>query len=96
MPSDLEGHLIRSYVLQEKHVLLLKEGCKGGVEVGDMVEVETPTGKRRGFVRSVAWGSGFHAEAPPLTLVVEGLEDVELDEGALVVGCGMDTMLPPE
>ncbi len=96
MPSDLEAHLIRTYVLQGKRVLLLREGCKGGVEPGDEVEIETTSGAmRRATVKSVAWGSGFHAEAPPLTLIVDGAEDVEVAEGAKVVGCPTATMLPP-
>ena len=81
MASDLRGRLRRSYVLDGKRVLVLQEGCSGGIEVGDSVRVELTNGE---FVTckvaTVAWGSGFQATSPPLTLVVEGLSGDPADE----------------
>lgn len=81
MASDLRGQLRRSYVLDGKRVLVLKEGCSGGIEVGDQVRVELATGELATCtVATVAWGSGFQATSPPLTLVVEGLEGDPAEE----------------
>lgn len=67
-------------------MLVLKEGCSGGIEVGDQVRVELASGEFATCkVATVAWGSGFQAASPPLTLVVEGL-DVDPAEEARVEG----------
>ncbi len=81
MASDLRGRLRRSYVLEGKRVLVLQEGCTGGIETGDEVRVELKSGEFATCkVATVAWGSGFQATSPPLTLVVEGLDADPADE----------------
>lgn len=86
MASDLKGRLRRSYLLDGKRVLVLEEGCTGGVEVGDHVEVRSAGQQATAEVETVAWGSAFDAQSPPLTLVVKGLTGVVLEPGAEVVG----------
>ncbi len=66
-------------------MLILQEGYEGDVEAGDALEVTMPDGPARVQVATVAWGSAFHAESPPLTLVVEGL-DADPVEGAAIRG----------
>lgn len=67
-------------------MLVLEEGYTGGVEPGDEVRVLLPTGELRVHVTSVAWGSAFDADSPPLTLVTDGPPDAAFVPGADVLG----------
>lgn len=85
MAEGFKAKVRRAYPLEGKRVLILQDGYEGDVEAGDAVEVVLPAGAVRGQVATVAWGSAFHAESPPLTIVVTGL-DADPSEGALVRG----------
>ena len=76
------GTLERCYALDGNHVLILRESYEGEIEIGDWVTVDSAEGDSsssssskalRGRIKSIAWGSAFDAQSPPLTLVVEGL-----------------------
>lgn len=69
-----EAKVRRSYAMDDKRVLVLEDDYRGEIDVGETVEVVLPDGARRAEVATVAWGSAFHADSPPLTLVVSGLE----------------------
>ena len=77
----------RAYSIEAKQVVLILERYEGDVEVGEWVEIAQRDGTRGAAkVASVAWGSAFHADDPPLTLVVSGLPSDAIDAGADVVG----------
>jgi hypothetical protein len=77
MAEAFVGTIQRSYQLEGNHVVILRESYEGEVEIGDWIAVELPGGDTgRGRVKSIAWGSAFDAQSPPLTLVVEGLTAV--------------------
>jgi hypothetical protein len=78
-----EAKVRRSYPIEGKRVLILEDSYRGDVEVGDVLEVGMASGVARAEVASVAWGSAFHADSPPLTLVVSGLE-ADPPEGAML------------
>ena len=79
--------VLRTYLLEERRVLVLDDGYAGDIEAGDWVEVGLPDGATaRGQIATVAWGSAFHAEDPPLTLVVTGLGEVPPEAGAAISG----------
>jgi len=75
----------RAYPLDGKRVLILQDGYEGDIEAGDPVEVALASGAVRAEIATVAWGSAFHAESPPLTIVVTGLEE-DPAEGTAVRG----------
>ena len=75
MAEGFKAKVQRAYKIEDKHVLVLQDGYEGDVEAGDPVEVALPAGTVRAEVATVAWGSAFHAQSPPLTIVVEGLEE---------------------
>lgn len=70
---DFEGTLERSYVLGEQRVLLFGVGYRGDIETGDWIAIDVEGTLHEVKVVNLAWGSAFHAETPPLTLVVDGL-----------------------
>jgi hypothetical protein len=87
MAIGFTGKVARSYVLQRRRVLVLEDGYAGDVEAGDWVEVALPEGDAaRAQIATVAWGSAFHAEDPPLTLVVTGLDEQAPAAGAAIRG----------
>jgi hypothetical protein len=73
------------YRLQDSHLLVLEEDYRGDIGPGDRLEIGLPSGRTaRTEVRDLAWGSAFHAHNPPLTLIVELVEDEEPQAGAIV------------
>lgn len=74
MSAGFEAKVRRSYPIEDKRVLILEDDYAGDIEVGDALEIAMTTGVVHVTVASVAWGSAFHADSPPLTLVVSGLE----------------------
>ncbi len=85
MAEAFKAKVRRAYPLDGKRVLILQDGYEGDIEAGDILQVTMPDGPAKVQVATVAWGSAFHAESPPLTLVVEGLEDNPA-EGAAISG----------
>ena len=85
MGKSFEGKVQRAYTLEGRQIILLQPGYRGDLEAGEPVEVELSAGMTRGTVHSVAWGSAFRAESPPLTIVLEGLGD-DPEAGAKVYG----------
>ena len=85
MALDFEATIDRTYELEGQRVLVIGRDYKGDVEVGDWVEITLASGTAPARVASVAWGSAFHAEDPPLTLVVADFEGVP-EDGASVRG----------
>jgi hypothetical protein len=76
------GKILRSYLLEGRRVLILQEGYEGDIEIGESVDIELPAGEtKRGEVVNIAWGSAFHADSPPLTLVVAGVDDEPAEAG---------------
>lgn len=89
MAAGFRARVARSYVLKGQRVLVLREGYEGDIEVGDRVELDVGGAEpARGIVASIAWGSAFHAEDPPLTLVVDGVADADPVADAEVRGLG--------
>ncbi|HJL16620.1 MAG TPA: hypothetical protein RMH99_13235 [Sandaracinaceae bacterium LLY-WYZ-13_1] len=73
------------YRLQDTHLLVLEEDYRGDVGPGDRLEIALPSGaSARTSVRDLAWGSAFHAQNPPLTLIVDLVEAEEPEAGAVV------------
>lgn len=70
MSERFTGTVNRSYALDGKRVVILETGYDGDIEQGDLVEI---AGAGQGRVESLAWGSAFDAESPPLTIIVDGL-----------------------
>ena len=81
MALGFQGKVRRSYQLGSTYVLILQQGYEGDIEVGDRLDI----GGTEVDVVSVAWGSAFNAEDPPLTLVVKGLSR-QADQGAAIKG----------
>ncbi len=87
MAAGFRGKVKRAYTLKGQRVLILEKDLAGEVNGGEWIEVNLPSGEhQRARVASVAWGSAFHAEDSPLTLVVEGLSDHEPAPGDEVRG----------
>ena len=76
----------RVYRLADTQLVVLKEGYEGDVGPGDRLEVELPEGAAVEVeVKDLAWGSAFHVDQPPLTLIVVGLDpEQEPADGASV------------
>ena len=73
------------YRLQDTHLLVLQEDYRGDVGPGDGLEIELSSGEiARTTVRDLAWGSAFHAENPPLTLIVDLVGPEEPQAGAII------------
>jgi len=71
MAVGFVAKVLRSYRLGHRPVLLLQDGYKGDISAGDWVEIMLPKGKRVPLpVETVAWGSAFQANDPPLSLVL--------------------------
>ena len=65
--------------------LLVLESYSGDIAAGDSLVVELPDGSRAAFrVHDLAWGSAYHAENPPLTLIVKGMGDGSPEAGATI------------
>ena len=73
MTAPFAGVVQRSYALEGNHVLIIDASYEGDAEIGTWIEVELAGGSGQAQVKSVAWGSAFDAQSPPLTLVVSGL-----------------------
>ena len=85
----------RAYSVEGKQVLIL-DRYEGDVDVGEWVEAVRPDGARaRAKIASVAWGSAFRAEDPPLTLVVDGFAGYEPGKGSEIVGVASPSSAPP-
>jgi hypothetical protein len=70
----------------EHRALILDHEYEGEVESGEWLEVILPSGDSTMVqVVSLAWGSAFRADSPPLTIVVQGLGEAAAD-GAEVRG----------
>lgn len=84
MARAFRGTIRKSYAMGEHRALVLDEKYEGDIESGDRLEVELPSGELAQVeVVSLAWGSAFRATSPPLTLVVQGLDDSPA-EGAVI------------
>lgn len=68
------GSVRRSHAMEPGSVVLVLERYAGDIEVGDTIVVVSSAGEMRAKVATLAWGSSFGHEAPPLTLVVKGLD----------------------
>ncbi len=89
MALDFQGTVRRAYSVGGRRALLLDSRYRGDVEAGEWVEVDLPSGRKAAVkVVQLAWGSAFRADNPPLTLVVDGLEDELPAEGSEVRGTG--------
>jgi hypothetical protein len=69
------GTVRRSHPMEPGSMVLVLERYAGDVDVGDEVVVVRGGTETRVKVAQMAWGSSFGLEAPPLTLVVTGLDD---------------------
>ncbi len=77
MTAPFAGVVQRSYALEGNHVLIIDASYQGEAEIGAWIEVDLPdTSAGTAQIKSVAWGSAFDAQSPPLTLVVHGLNAV--------------------
>lgn len=85
MNESFRGKVRRAYAMNDQQVLVLEDGYTGDIEIGQSLKVSGAEGEQEGKIVNLAWGSAFHAESPPLTLVVEGLRLQGLD-GATVLG----------
>ena len=81
-PQPFEGTVRRSHVLEPGSTVLIFERYAGDVEVGNPVVVTLGETRATATIVTIAWGSSFGYEAPPLTLVVKGLEARESWAGA--------------
>ncbi len=86
MVHQLRGTVRRFFFLDGKWMLVLEDGYSGGVEPGEQVRVNLPSGAIVIRVENVAWGSAFDAQSPPLTLITDAPPDIEFVPGAEVVG----------
>ncbi len=84
--EKLEGKIERVYALNGRRVLVLRAGCTGGIEEGETVRVHLRGGPVDVNVVTVAWGSSFNVHSPPVTLIVDGLSEDEIDPGTSVEG----------
>ena len=70
----------KAYPMGEHRALVLDDQYEGDIESGDRLAVDLPGGAHATVeVVSLAWGSAFRADSPPLTLVVDGLDDQKVD-----------------
>ena len=77
MTAPFAGVVQRSYALEGNHVLIIDASYEGEAEIGAWIEVDLPDADPgTAQIKSVAWGSAFDAQSPPLTLVVHGLSAV--------------------
>lgn len=87
MDDRLLATVRRTYQLPGKRLLLLEDTYSGGVESGERVEIELPEERRvQVLVDSVAWGSAYRAENPPLTLIVLWGDEPDPPPGSKVRG----------
>jgi hypothetical protein len=77
-----EGTVRRSHTLEPGSTVLILERYAGDIEVGNVITVLRAGTTATAKVVTVAWGSSFGYESPPLTLVVKGLEASESWAGA--------------
>ncbi|MEM6956788.1 MAG: hypothetical protein AAF411_32155 [Myxococcota bacterium] len=85
MASNFEGTVGRTYVLQGDRVLIM-EDYEGEIAPGETVHLKRPAGESAPLhVKRVAWGSAFHADNPPLTLIVDPV-DAAIAPGSKLVG----------
>lgn len=61
-------------MIEPDRTVLVIETYQGEVDVGDALDLTLGDARIACSVITVAWGSGFGAEATPLTLVVGGLD----------------------
>lgn len=84
--GDFRATVRQVYRLQDTHLLVLEEDYEGDVGPGDRLEVKLPGGATATTkVRDLAWGSAFHADNPPLTLIVDLVQPEEPQAGAAIV-----------
>lgn len=84
--AAFEGVVRRAYSIDAEHVVLVFERYAGDVDIGESLAVTPTIGTSSvACVTSVAWGSAFHADDPPLTLVVAGLKGDAEYAGATVM-----------
>jgi len=76
------GTVRRSRAMEPGSVVLVLERYSGDISAGDAIVVARGEGEERAKVVTFAWGSSFGLEAPPLTLVVSGLDDAASYAGA--------------
>jgi len=77
--------LRQHYRLEEVDLLVLEETYLGDVGPGDELCIGLASGTQQTFrVHDLAWGSAMSAQAPPLTLIVKGLEGAEPEAGAVI------------
>jgi hypothetical protein len=69
-----EGTVRRSHSMEPGSVVLVLERYVGDIDTGDFVTVTLGETSTRVQVATMAWGSSFGYESPPLTLVVTGLD----------------------
>lgn len=87
MGTEFRGIVRRAFPMGERRALLLDTRYEGDVEAGDWIEVPLPSGRTEPVqVVQLAWGSAFRADSPPLTLVVDGLEEELPSEGTEIRG----------
>ena len=73
MNEPFAGVVQRTYAIEGNHVLIIDASYEGEAEIGAWIEVDLAGSAGRAQIKSVAWGSAFDAQSPPLTLVVTGL-----------------------
>jgi hypothetical protein len=84
MTRAFRGRVRKAYPLGEHRALVFDDQYEGDIESGDRLSVDLGGGASATVeVVSLAWGSAFRADSPPLTLVVNGLDDEKV-EGAEV------------
>lgn len=87
MGLDFRGTVRKVYAMGEQRALVLEDQYRGDLEPGEWIEVALPSGRKVPVrVQSLAWGSAFRADSPPLTLVVEGFDDELPEEGTSIRG----------
>jgi hypothetical protein len=73
-PVPFEATVRRSKMIEPGRTVMVIERYEGEIDSGDALEVVLGEARTEASVITVAWGSGFGAEATPLTLVVSGLD----------------------
>lgn len=81
-----DGVVRRSHGMEPGSVVLVLERYTGDLEVGDEVVLAHEGKEVRVKVVTLAWGSSFRDESPPLTLVVAPLEPGDGYAGATLKG----------
>lgn len=77
--------LRQHYRLEEVDLLVLEESYVGDVGPGDELAITLTDGGAQPFrIHDLAWGSAMSATAPPLTLIVKGLDGKEPAPGAVI------------